>query len=58
MVSQITQLYCFLDQSISVVLPIQHTGVLDYSMLMAPIFATGYVDSYHKVSQSRNVMIT
>ncbi len=27
---------------------IKKTGVLDYSMLSDPIFATGYVDSYHK----------
>ena len=30
------------------ILSIRHTGVLDYSMLSDPIFATGYVDSYHK----------
>ncbi len=29
-------------------LSIRKTGVLDYSMLADPIFATGYVDSYHK----------
>ena len=50
-----TQLNCLLGWSISVVLPIQKTGVLDYSMLMAPVFATGYVDSYHKVSRITNM---
>ncbi len=30
------------------ILSIRNTGVLDYSMLSDPIFATGYIDSYHK----------